>query len=163
MKFLQWIVPALVLGATTGLLAFGGPGPGGRHGVPPPPGSPRDSARRQAVKPPTDEQKAFLKAERAMSDSMDDAVRAYAESVRKGNDPRSMVSDRAIIVDFARRLERLRMDNMDVWLDLLANRPMHMERGPLARGGMKLPPCLAGDSLPPPPPPSEGDSAAGRP
>lgn len=163
MKFLQWVAPTLVLSTATGLLAFGGPDHDGRREAPPPPGCPRDSARRHAIKPLTDEHKAFLKAERAMRDSMDGAIRAYAESVRKGSDPRSMVSDRAIIVDFDRRLERLRMDNVDVWLDLLADHPMRMGGGPRGRDGMTRPPRLPGDSLPPPPPPSEGDSAADRP
>lgn len=158
MKIRQWLVPALVLGASVGLFAFGGgPGPGGKHDGPPPPGCPRDSAKRMTPKPLTDEQKTFLRTERAMRDSMDQAVHAYAESVRKGIDPRSMVTDRAIINDFARRLERLREDNMDTWLDLLAVHPMHMGKGPRNAHGMKPPPQAEDDSLPPPPP--EGDSA----
>lgn len=153
MRLRNWLVPTFILASAVGLLAFGGPGgAGGRPDGPPPRGCPRDSAHRRTPPRLTTEQKALLEAERTLGDSMDLAIRAYGESVRKGSDMRSMVSDRAIITDFARRLERLRQDNLDTWLDLLAVRPpMHRKhhRMDCARG--------EDDSLPPPPP--EDDSA----
>lgn len=138
---------ALVLAAAIGGYSFGGPDGNGRppRGRPPM-GAPPDSARaRMMHKPLTAEQKAYLDVERALRDSMAGAVRAYAESVSKGSDARSMVTDRAVINDFARRLERFRQENLDTWLDVLAVRPFpgpgrhprHAQRGD--------------DSLPPPP------------
>lgn len=157
MRIRNWLVPAAILGSAAGLLAFGGPdqGPDGRPDAPPPHHGPRDSTRRAPRPPLTTEQKAFLAAERTLRDSMDLAVRAYAESVRKGSDPRSMVTDRAVLNDFARRLERLRQDNLDIWLDLLATRP---PMGPRHRG--PRPDANGRDTLPPPP---EDDSAQAAP
>lgn len=151
MKPRTWSVLALVLGMAAGLLAFGGGHPGGRPDGPPP-GSLRDSMhqRRTAPKPLTGEQKEFLSRERALRDSMDQAIRSYAESVRKGSDARAMVSDRAIINDYARRLERFRQENLDVWLDVLALRPLHDGlRGKRPPPDMDtLPPLSPEDSLP---------------
>lgn len=148
-------VSVLVLAAAIGGYTLGGPEGNGRppRGRPPM-GPPPDSAHgRMMHKPLTAEQKSYLDAERALRDSMGEAIRAYAESVRKGSDARSMVTDRAVINDFARRLERFRQENLDTWLDILAVRPF--------AGPGRHPRHAPGrdDSLPPPPP--ERDSIPG--
>jgi len=109
----------------------------------------------RARKPPapTPEQKAFLDAERTLRDSMHLAVRSYADTVRAGADPRSLPTHRARINDFARRLERLRNENLDVWLDVMAIRP-----GPHGGPG-RHPRPMDGDSLPPPPPGADSSDA----
>lgn len=136
MKTRTWLVAPIVLGMAAGLFAFGG----GRHGKGP---CPRDSSQCPRFAQLTDEQRSFLSEERALRDSMDRAIRSYAESVRKGSDVRSMVSDRAIITDFAQRLERHRQDHLDVWLDLLAHKPGHGPRGKGLRRCPRSPDSLA--------------------
>ena len=155
----------LAMGATAGLFAFDGGGEGGRdfhpgnrhHGGPPPGG--HDSLGKERRQPPklTEEQKAFVESERTLRDSMFQAIASYSDTVRKGTDPRSLYADRARINDYAQRIERLRSQNVDTWLDVIALRPMPWgERHP--RG-----PHDSGDSLrPPPPPPCEGESARAR-
>ena len=69
---------------------------------------------------------------------------ANADSVHHGALPRNLPIHRARINDFARRLERLRAENVDVWLDVMALRPVHHPR--LGH----LPRRMQGDSLPSP-------------
>lgn len=145
------LIALLVLGAAAALLAFGE----GRHGPREHlPGPPRDSVGgpRRAPIALTPEQKAFDDSQRVLRDSMFEAVHAYARSIRKGSDPRSLVLDRARIQDFATRLERLRTQNLDLWLDVVGLRPMPPRPG---RGHAHGQPD---DSLRPPPP-GEPDAA----
>jgi len=144
MKRRLTLTSLLVFGAAAALFAFGE----GRHGPGERlPGPPRDSlgGPRRAPVALTPEQKAFDDSQRALRDSMMDAVHVYAKSIRSGSDPRSLVVDRARIQDFATRLERLRTQNLDLWLDVVGLRPMP------PRPGRGHPHGQPDDSLRPPP------------
>lgn len=140
------LLVVLALGAAASLSAFGGKGHR-PHGTPPR-NCPCDSARgAHAPALLTSEQKEFLQAEHLLRDSLHQAVRIYADSVRHGAQARNLPSHRSRIDDLARRLERLRTENLDVWLDVMASRPLeprrHGRRGPG--------PCRGPEASPPPP------------
>jgi hypothetical protein len=140
------LLVVLALGAAASLYAFGGKGHR-PHGAPPR-NCPCDSARgaheRASLTP---EQQTFLQAERRLRDSLHQAVRVYADSVRHGALARDLPTHRARIDDLARRLERLRTDNLDVWLDVMASRPLEPRRhGRRGRG-----PCRGPEASVPPP------------
>ncbi|MCB9497199.1 MAG: hypothetical protein H6686_09990 [Fibrobacteria bacterium] len=131
------LLTLLALGSATALFAFGGHGKGRHHGDGPQDRQClRDSTDcpRMARAPLTQEQKTFLEAQRTLRDSMHLAMRGYVEAVRNGADPRSLPTERARISDFHRRMDQLRNDNLDVWLDIVATHPM---MGPGGPGGMR--------------------------
>jgi hypothetical protein len=112
------LAATLVLGLSAGLFAGSTPS---EEGCPHPPRKEwRDDSNRPT---PTPEVAAFLEARHSLHDSLGQAMRAYAEAVREGAAPRSLTTERQRIADLAALLERHRLDNLDLWLDVAAYHP----------------------------------------
>lgn len=118
MNIRHLLAATLVLGLSAGLFAGSASEDGGC------PHPPRDDVRGASHRPaPTPEQSAFLEGRRALHDSLGQAMRAYGRAVREGAAPRSPTAERERIADLAARLERHRLDNLELWLDMAAYHP----------------------------------------
>lgn len=118
MNIRHLLAATLVLGLSAGLFAGSASEDGGC------PHPPREDVRGASRHPaPSPEQAAFLEGRRALHDSLGRAMRAYAKSVRAGAAPRSLTAERERIADLASRLERHRLDNLELWLDVAVFHP----------------------------------------
>jgi hypothetical protein len=78
---------------------------------------------RRLAKLPADEQR-LARELLPLRDSLRMAVGAYQRKVRKDSVlPRQLTAERAAIADLEARIQRLRTENPEVWLDLLARMP----------------------------------------
>lgn len=137
------LAASLVLGLSAGLFAGSAPS---EEGCPHPP---RKEWRGDAKRPaPTPEQAAFLETRRALHDSLGQVLRSYSKAVREGATPRSLTAERGRIADLTSRLERHRLENLELWLDVAAvhpgpeGRPFHKGR----KHRRQAPPAPVADS-----------------
>lgn len=96
------------------------------------------------------EEQRLARAMRPLRDSMMRLTREYRRKAKDGAPPRSLTAERAAIVALDAEIQRVRAENREAWLDMLARRnspvgpggPMRHRRGHRAESRVGGPPGL---------------------